>query len=253
MILRSALASIPLLPCIAFGMPACSATSGAQPPAVVELYTSEGCDSCPPADRWMSSLKTAAAQGKVLPLAFHVDSWDYLGWKDRFSDAAYSARHRAAASAAGARVVYTPQVLLDGREFQAWRRTPAEQLAAAARAKAGAQLQVYAQPAPSGVRVSVDAKSAAKDAQAFVALFENGLATDVKAGENRGVTLHHDFVVRRWLGPFAFENGRARIDDVVAPPAGTSLAASGIAVVAVDGRGRPLAAVAVPLHDCGGG
>src|SRR5690242_9120793 len=100
MILRFALAMTAFLPCITAGMPACSATSATQAPAVVELYTSEGCDSCPPADRWFSSLKPAAAQGKVLPLAFHIDSWDYLGWKDRFSDAAYSARHRAAASAA---------------------------------------------------------------------------------------------------------------------------------------------------------
>src|SRR3954471_24330071 len=64
---------------------ACTAASGAAVPAVVELYTSEGCDSCPPADRWVSSLKADAAKGKVIPLAFHVDYWDYIGWKDRFA------------------------------------------------------------------------------------------------------------------------------------------------------------------------
>src|SRR4051812_25990633 len=58
----------------------CTATSGATIPAIVELYTSEGCDSCPPADRWLATLGDAAARGIVLPLAFHIDYWDYLGW-----------------------------------------------------------------------------------------------------------------------------------------------------------------------------
>src|SRR5258706_12666100 len=128
---------------------ACTATSGATVPAVVELYTSEGCDSCPPADRWVASLKDEAARGKVIPLAFHVDYWDYLGWKDPFGDPVYSARHREAASRGGAKVIYTPQVLLDGREFQQWRRTNPDKVASAAATKsARAELSIAAVSRP---------------------------------------------------------------------------------------------------------
>jgi hypothetical protein len=102
------------------------------------------------------------------------------------------------------------------------------------------------------VRVSVEAKSVAKDAQAFVALFESGLSTDVKAGENRGVTLRHDFVVRRWLGPFPFDRGRLSVDQTIVPSPDTALTESGIAVIATDAEGRPLQAVSLPLRDCGG-
>src|SRR5258705_6268858 len=85
---------------------ACTATSGATVPAVVELYTSEGCDSCPPADRWFSTLKAEAANGKVLPLSFHVDYCDYLGWKDRFGEPQYGVRHRGNGHRRCSKVVY---------------------------------------------------------------------------------------------------------------------------------------------------
>src|ERR1043165_9804556 len=73
----------------------CTAHSGPHTAALVEFYTSEGCDSCPPADRWLSSLTDSARPGALLvPIAFHVDYWDYLGWKDRFGDARYTERQR---------------------------------------------------------------------------------------------------------------------------------------------------------------
>src|SRR4051794_21813675 len=117
------LSALPAL--AAAAAPTCTAASRSALTPVVELYTSEGCDSCPPADRWFSALKAEAAKGTVVPLAFHVDYWDYLGWKDRFADAAFSVRHREAASRGGAKVIYTPQVLFEGREFAQWRRTDA--------------------------------------------------------------------------------------------------------------------------------
>src|SRR5258706_10001900 len=159
---------------------ACTATSGATVPAVVELYTSEGCDSCPPADRWVASLKDEAARGKVIPLAFHVDYWDYLGWKDRFGDPVYSARHREAASRGGAKVIYTPQVLLDGREFQQWRKT-GDKLPAGGPKVPRAELRIAASQAASQVRLTVIGKTAqpARGAEAWVALFANGLSSDV--------------------------------------------------------------------------
>ena len=258
--MRARLASIVamlLLP--SFGhaaAPSCSASSGATIPGVVELYTSEGCDSCPPADRWFGALKDQAARGKVVPLAFHVDYWDYLGWKDRFADPAFSTRHRTAASNGGARVVYTPQVLFDSREFQQWRRTTPEKLSGTAAAKpARAELRVSAAPAGAGqLQVSVAGKALAgtQRAQAYVALFENGLSSDVKAGENKGVVLHHDFVVRRWLGPFAFNAGTLSVAQTIDLPAGSVVGKSGIAVVAVDDDGAVVQALALPLRDCAG-
>ena len=84
---------------------------------MVELYTSEGCNSCPPADRWLSTLKADPA---VVALAFHVDYWDRLGWKDRFASAAFTARQAAQQATNGARFSYTPQVVVDGRDRNDW-------------------------------------------------------------------------------------------------------------------------------------
>src|SRR6186713_2249044 len=110
---------------------ACSAASTRQVAPVVELYTSEGCNSCPPADRWLSNLK---ADPTVVALAFHVDYWDRLGWKDRFASAALTARQAAQQSSNGARFSYTPQVVVDGRDRTDWSRatvsTPARPTAA---------------------------------------------------------------------------------------------------------------------------
>ena len=94
----------------------CSAKSGANTVPLLELYTSEGCSSCPPADKWMSGINN----DKVTPLAFHVDYWDYIGWKDKFSKAEYSDRQRKGAAFAGAGFVYTPQFVMNGRDFKGW-------------------------------------------------------------------------------------------------------------------------------------
>ena len=234
---------------------ACTATSGATVPAVVELYTSEGCDSCPPADRWVASMKDEAVRGKVIPLAFHVDYWDYLGWKDPFGDPVYSARHREAAARGGARVVYTPQVLLDGREFQQWRRTSPDKVSMiSAQKPARAQLSIAATPGASRVELGIGGKllPGLRNAEAWIAVFENGLSSDVKAGENRGVLLRHEFVVRRWLGPFEFEDGALKVARTVDLPPETNVSRSGIAVVAVDDRGAIVQAVSLRLKDCAG-
>ena len=100
----------------------CSAKSGAGTAALVELYTSEGCDSCPPADAWLRKLPAAGA-GSVVPLSFHVDYWDYIGWKDPFANPAFGARQRELAAVNRARIVYTPQVMLGARRSRS--RLPA--------------------------------------------------------------------------------------------------------------------------------
>src|SRR6516225_6094156 len=92
---------------------ACTAQSGPTVPAVVELYTSEGCSSCPPAELWLSQLK---GRDGVVTLAFHVDYWDSLGWKDRFAQPQFTQRQNASQRSSGARFAYTPQVILDSRD-----------------------------------------------------------------------------------------------------------------------------------------
>lgn len=246
-----------LLPALAdAAAPACTATSSTVIPPVVELYTSEGCDSCPPADRWFGSLKEQAARGKVVPLAFHVDYWDYLGWKDRFAHPAFGARHREAASRGGAKVVYTPQVLFEGREFQQWRRVSPEKLSTSGSAKpARADLGITAvTTGAQKLRINLTGKllPGTRAAEAYVAVFENGLSSAVKAGENKGVVLRHDFVVRRWLGPFAFNAGALRLEQAIDLPADEVLAQSGVGVVAVDEQGSVIQALALPLRECGG-
>jgi len=98
----------------------CRAHSPDRSTALIELYTSEGCDSCPPADRWLSSLSTQGLGDRAVALAFHVDYWDRLGWTDRFGNAAFSQRQRDQSSRTGGAFVYTPQVLLQGRDFSQW-------------------------------------------------------------------------------------------------------------------------------------
>ena len=88
----------------------CGAESGAWVTPVVELYTSEGCSSCPPADRWYSSLKTQhGVESQAVIQAFHVGYWDYIGWVDRFASPAYTARQRQIAQWNNQRSIYTPQ------------------------------------------------------------------------------------------------------------------------------------------------
>ena len=96
--------------------------SSAEPVQLIELYTSEGCSSCPPADRWLSALeRDPGLWEQFVPIAFHVTYWNYLGWSDRFGRAEFDARHRRVAANASA-VVYTPGLFVGGREWRAWRR-----------------------------------------------------------------------------------------------------------------------------------
>ena len=102
--------------------PICHDTSTATAPVVVAPYTSEGCCSCPPADRWLSTLKGRPA---VLALAFHVNHWDRLGWPDRVAPPEFTARQHALAQRAGSRQVTTPQVVAAGRDWTLWPQLPA--------------------------------------------------------------------------------------------------------------------------------
>jgi hypothetical protein len=198
--------------------PECESHSGARRVAVIELYTSEGCSSCPPADRWVSSLPARGFHAdRVVPLAFHVDYWDYLGWRDRFAQAGFSARQRAQAGRGGARFVYTPQLLLNGVDFRQPLLDSAfpERLARANIRAAGAELRLAQRASATGVRIELESRvlepSAQKFSETYVALLENNLSSRVRAGENSGKVLLQDFVVREFIGPMRADgSGRLR-------------------------------------------
>lgn len=205
-----------LLPAASPAAAACMASSGANAPLVVELYTSEGCNSCPPADRWLSGI---AGRANVVALAFHVDYWDRLGWKDRFADAAYTQRQSELKRYSGTNFIYTPQVLVNGRDHRGWPQLPPSPAAAApavsltlSRDGTAYVASVARLPAAKGLALS-----------GYWAVTEDGHASEVKAGENAGVTLRHDAVVREYR-PLAVPAGNEaslRFEpQAVAAPAG---------------------------------
>ncbi len=194
--------------------PVCSAQSTGRTAVLVELYTSEGCDSCPAADRWLSSL---FAQGfrpdRVVPLALHVDYWDYIGWKDPFAKGEFSVRQRKLAQMKRPVIVYTPQVLLQGQDFRRWSGGEfSEQVMRINSRPARARITLAIRAvAPDAIHAELSAMltdpAEKKNAAVYLAAYENKLASDVAAGENRGRRLEHDFVVREWIGPIGFGEG----------------------------------------------
>jgi hypothetical protein len=232
----------------------CHATSGATTTPLYELYTSEGCDSCPPADRWFASRFPAQPQGAApIALAFHVDYWDRLGWKDRFASAAYTARQYDAMAANGATFVYTPQVLLQGKPLTRWQGLdPVAHAANVAAKPARARVDVDARLDGSQVKATVVvANLADRDARLFVAYTDNALSSQVTAGENRGVRLDHDHVVRTLQPSVTVPAGATRRAEVaLAVPTERGKLASVVAFVQDPAHGDVLQAVALPLSAC---
>lgn len=211
----------------AMAQDACRAQSAATAPALVELYTSEGCSSCPPADRWLSKLR---GRSDVVAAAFHVTYWDRLGWVGRFGSPRYTARQQASMAYSGARFVYTPQVLKDGLDWRGWN---------------GGATALHARPAlmrlsleRRGDRVELIAAAPANlGAKAlWWAWLEDDHTSAVKAGENAGMTLRHDHVVRHY-GERVFTAGPQAW---TLPPRES---AGRLLVVVTDAQGAPLQAL----------
>jgi hypothetical protein len=166
--------------------------------ALIELYTSEGCSSCPPADRLLAEL-AASSRDRVYALSFHVDYWNDLGWADPFSSGMYTDRQQAYARALGLRGLYTPQMIVNGSdEFTGSDRNRAE--AAIARALStppGLRLAMHPRwTAPDTLAVDFEVSRASRDAAVFLAVAQREAVTSVGAGENAGRTLRHENVVR---------------------------------------------------------
>jgi hypothetical protein len=198
----------------------CVAKSGPSTAALVELYTSEGCSSCPPADRWFSSLVSRGnVPDKVVPLALHVDYWDYIGWKDPYTKRAFSIRQRKLTQLQRLALVYTPQVMLQGRDFRGWGTAAFDQALAkinAGPARARLELEIVSAKADVfSVRATADILDAsqAQDAGLYLAAYENRL-------ESR--------VVLEWRGPLAFSGTRLALERALPLLPGARAADSGV-------------------------
>jgi hypothetical protein len=197
----------------------CSAQSGAQTAALVELYTSEGCDSCPPADRWLSGLgERGYAPRRVVPLSLHVDYWDYIGWKDPYAKREFSNRQRKLTQLQRNAFVYTPQIMLQGQDFRQWGTSAFDQAVSrinAQPAKARLALEITALKTDTiSIRAEAELADPSQRGETalYLASYENKLASQVTAGENRGQTLAHDYVVLEWQGPLGFASGGSLIE-----------------------------------------
>jgi hypothetical protein len=170
----------------------CAAQSAATLTPVIELYTSEGCSSCPPADQWVSTLKGANAKGQVVAQAFHVNYWDYIGWTDRFAAPAYTTRQKQISSANKLDGIYTPQLVKNGVTTRGF----SSNIASAEPARAQIAL---AQTAAESFEATVTPTDAQATWSAYFTVTEHGHVSRVTAGENKGETLAHDFVVRQYV------------------------------------------------------
>jgi hypothetical protein len=179
--------ALPLLSLAA--SPVCEVKSGEKITPVLELYTSEGCSSCPPADQWLSTLKGQP----VVAQAFHVGYWDYIGWVDRFATPANTTRQREIASLNRLRSIYTPQFVHNGQDWRDYTRI----LGSTTPAKANI-VMLRTQGADS-FRATVTPASGVDSWSAYWTLTEHGHSSRVKAGENSGEFLKHDFLVRQYM------------------------------------------------------
>jgi hypothetical protein len=191
-----------------------AASAGHVTMAIAELYTAEGCDSCPPADKWFSSL--SARKGNAIPLAFHVDYWDGGGWKDRFAKPAFTRRQQEAVVRLGSRTVVTPQLFVNGKVinvstnddkrgsvYSRFNKRVSEVSAMPPKAELKLTTSVKDDAIETDVSVKLGGSGADANAAAWLAVTENNLVSRVTAGENSGVTLYHDHVVRELIGPLA--------------------------------------------------
>ncbi|MGH7994627.1 MAG: DUF1223 domain-containing protein [Limisphaerales bacterium] len=160
--------------------------------SLLELYTSEGCSSCPPAEAWLSRLKSSPGLwSEFVPVAFHVAYWNNLGWRDKLSSEQFSDRQRDYAQVWLAENIYTPELVLNGKEWRNWfglRSGPS-----ASATKAGV-LRVSSDDGKHWQANFVPAENGAADYEVTAAVLVSDLSSDVKAGENAGRHLNHDFV-----------------------------------------------------------
>ena len=163
-------------------------SSGTRQVTLLELFTSQGCSSCPPAERWLNEyVDDEDLWTHIIPVVFHVDYWDYIGWKDTYASQQYGERQRDYARAGKARTVYTPGLFSNGREWRGWtmRLNPRPSDREPGKLKASIENQRVAAAFPPGTRPQ----------ELHVALLGFDIKTKIERGENRNSTLSQEFVV----------------------------------------------------------
>lgn len=181
--------------------------SGPEQVQLVELYSSEGCSSCPPADRWLSTFEKDKRLWKdYVPVAFHVDYWDYIGWKDRFADHQFTERQYAYSRQWRAGSVYTPGLVLNGSEWRGWRKH--HSIPEGDKVKTGI---LTAESSGKKIRVTFMPESAGTKWTAHYALLGMNIPSQIKAGENSGKKLEHDFLVLKYQTQ-PMSSGRGRFE-----------------------------------------
>jgi hypothetical protein len=237
----------------------CAVQSPQHTIALVELYTSEGCSSCPPADRWLMELSSRFAAERLIALSMHVDYWDDIGWQDRFAQPLFSARQRWLGQFSSSRTIYTPEVFAGMKEIRGWsNRDLFENRVQAINelpARAHIELSMRTTSAETASADIVAGFALAKGErpgrplEGIVVLYEKKLSTAVRAGENNGVTLVHDNVVRYWSSPIALDagTGQARWRQSIPLPADWKRQDLGVAAFVQDAQaGEVLQAVSMP-------
>ncbi|PXX39962.1 DUF1223 domain-containing protein [Undibacterium pigrum] len=230
----------------------CSKSSPAHTVALLELYTSEGCDSCPPADKTISRLyqSTGLNSEQVILLSLHVDYWDHLGWKDVFGKKTFTERQRHLADLAGSRTVYTPEIFIAGKEIRNWRNGMADDIRRINQKPAMASLHL-------GIEKLADNKlyfnlqgNSRQDARLHFALIEQGLVSKIQAGENRGASLQHDFVAREWGDAYQLAAGKpASFASQLTLPVNAKRKNLSLLAFAQDKQGNILQALSLPICD----
>ncbi len=202
-------------------------------PVVVELYTSQGCSSCPPADEIMRSL---AGRDDIIALALHVDYWDYIGWKDSFGSPAFTRRQHGFARAAQARTVYTPQFIIGGSDFVVGAKSMALMDAVAAQRPSGVGLSVNR--SGDSLHIAATPGQGGRDMVVQVVRYTPEAQVAIDRGENAGRTIAYSNIVTAWdvVGQW---NGRAALD-ITTPVSGNAP----IVVIVQDAAFGPIVAAA---------
>jgi hypothetical protein len=209
--------------------------------SLLELYTSEGCSSCPPAEKWFSSLKKSSALWKdFVPVAFHVDYWDYLGWRDPWSSKIFTDRQHDYARAWRSDSVYTPGFALNGKEWRAWSRSRSIPTSTT---KPGI-LKITSANLKNWAVTFTPTTASGETYEAHAALLVSSLTSDVKAGENKGLRLEHDFIVTGLkLSLLSSDGNTAQASSEMTLPEGEQAKSSALAVwVTRSGSLEPLQA-----------
>ncbi len=215
-------------------------------PIVVELYTSQGCSTCPPADAYLGEL---VRREDVIALSFHVNYWDYIGWKDPFASAESTGRQRAYARALRQSYVYTPQMIIDGRVHEVGtKRAAVERRLDGLRAGQKSKLAVrFSRNDEGGLSVTIPSANRHQRAAVWMALFDRSHTTEIKRGENRGRTLTYYNVVRRISRIGTWEG--AEITIPISLPAAEMGARDGcVVIVQSESLGPILGAALMPLN-----